>query len=370
MNDSNITMEEYIRLEEEKARRRGQIFDWQTATYGRMEYFEDEDDSFTNLDTEYLAIVFDDTSDATLSWEPMLSPLDNNEIDFNISFYESDDEDYMIVFDENSFSCKIISVDNLKTDSENENDKINIPSSEPMIGYFDNLDFFKYFENEFPAIFYNDLKSESDPLNEPSVDGYNEGIVHSYEHRLETIWGRPVNRVHVLDFDGLTNGMRQTMWDRLSMVYAGDDGQALFTSHAKRRLFELGRARRRMTWRQFILILGLHYEEEMAKPGFGAYWTGSERVIPDNGDRRDYWMEISSDKDFLGLAPSYVHIRDPDRIMPSGFEDTSHGSVGVKVWYCSDEVGCTGKSHGEESRFGGKICYRAVGVWGFNKNGP
>nr|GEW23016.1 hypothetical protein [Tanacetum cinerariifolium] len=54
-------------------------------------------------------------------------------------------------------------------DSENKNDKINIPSSpspEPTIGYFDDLDFFKDFENEFPAIVYNDLKSKSDPLNE------------------------------------------------------------------------------------------------------------------------------------------------------------------------------------------------------------
>ncbi|GJS93435.1 hypothetical protein Tco_0800403 [Tanacetum coccineum] len=137
-----------------------------------MEYFEDEDNSFMNLDTEYPAIIFDDTSDAALSWEPMVSPLDNNEIDFNISFDESDDEDYMVVFDENSFSCKIIYVDNLKTDSEDKNDKVNMPSSlspEPTFGYIDNLDFFKDFENEFPAIAYNDLKSKSDPLIEPSV---------------------------------------------------------------------------------------------------------------------------------------------------------------------------------------------------------
>ncbi|GKB39504.1 hypothetical protein Tco_0884446 [Tanacetum coccineum] len=180
------------------------------------------------------------------------------------------------------------------------------------------------------------------------VDGYDEGIVHNYEQRLETIWGRPVNRVHVLDFVGLTDGMRQTLGDRLSMVYARDDGEALFTNHVWRRLFEvraplvrefileflstcrisnteirldvvdtlcfqLGGARRRMTWRQFILALGLHSEDEMAKPGFGAYWSGSERVILDKGDLRDYWIEISSNMDFLGPAPSYVHIRDPIR---------------------------------------------------------
>ncbi|GJT63640.1 hypothetical protein Tco_1015120, partial [Tanacetum coccineum] len=34
--------------------------------------------------------------------------------------------------------------------------------------------------------------------------------------------------------------------------------------------FQLGGARRRMTWRQFILALGLHTEQEMAEAGFGA----------------------------------------------------------------------------------------------------
>ncbi|GJX60730.1 hypothetical protein Tco_0292120 [Tanacetum coccineum] len=128
--------------------------------------------SAENRNRNKFSIVFDDTSDAALSCEPTVSPLDNNEIDFEISFDESDDEDYMVIFNENSFSCKIISVDNLKTDSEDENDKVNMPSSlspEPMFGYIDNLDFFKYFKNEFPAIAYNDLKSKSDPLVEPSV---------------------------------------------------------------------------------------------------------------------------------------------------------------------------------------------------------
>nr|GEV41044.1 hypothetical protein [Tanacetum cinerariifolium] len=108
MDDPNITMEEYISLEEEKAQRQGQTFDWQTTRYIKTEYYENEDDSFMNLETEYPAIVFDDISDAALSCKPTISPLDNNEIDFNISFEESDDEHYMIVFDENSFSCKII----------------------------------------------------------------------------------------------------------------------------------------------------------------------------------------------------------------------------------------------------------------------
>ncbi|GJS80170.1 hypothetical protein Tco_0730051 [Tanacetum coccineum] len=66
MDDPNITMDEYIRLEEEKACRR--------------------------------AIVFNDTltSKAALSCDPTVSSLNNDEIDFRISFDESDDEDCTI----------------------------------------------------------------------------------------------------------------------------------------------------------------------------------------------------------------------------------------------------------------------------------
>ncbi|GJR03691.1 retrovirus-related pol polyprotein from transposon TNT 1-94 [Tanacetum coccineum] len=172
MDDPNITMAEYIRLQEEKAQRAGRTFNWQTATYGKVKYYEDEDDCFTNFESEFPAIVFDDTSDAALSCEPTVSPLNDNKIDFRISFDESDDEDYTVIYDENSFSYKIISVNDLKTDSKNDNDKVNMPlfsTPEPEVSYSNDLDFFKDFENEFPAIVYNDaLTSKSDFLTEPT----------------------------------------------------------------------------------------------------------------------------------------------------------------------------------------------------------
>ncbi|GJU06116.1 hypothetical protein Tco_1122546 [Tanacetum coccineum] len=44
-------------------------------------------------------------------------------------------------------------------------------SPEPTVSYFDDLDFFKDFENEFPAIVYNDaLTSKSDLLTEPILN--------------------------------------------------------------------------------------------------------------------------------------------------------------------------------------------------------
>ncbi|GJS79622.1 hypothetical protein Tco_0729503 [Tanacetum coccineum] len=161
MDNPNITMEEYIRLQEEKALSPGERFNWQTATCGKMEYCEDEDDYFTNFETKFPAIVLDNTltSDVAISCGPTVSPLNDNETDFRISFDESDDEDYTVVYDENSFSYKIISINNLKTDFENDNDKVNMPSfpsPEPEVSYFNDLDFFKDFENEFPTIVYND----------------------------------------------------------------------------------------------------------------------------------------------------------------------------------------------------------------------
>ncbi|GJS39371.1 hypothetical protein Tco_0564414 [Tanacetum coccineum] len=56
----------------------------------------------------------------------------------------------------------------------------------------------------------------------------------------------------------------------------------------------------------------------MAEAGFGAYWDGSDRLILDKGDLRDYWIEISSGRDFLGPAPSYVLIQDPVRRLCHG----------------------------------------------------
>ncbi|GJV85485.1 hypothetical protein Tco_1525383 [Tanacetum coccineum] len=130
MDDPNITMEEYIRLEEEKARRRGKVYNWETATYGKIWYDEDVHD-LRSVETEFPAIVFNDT----LMSEPTISSPNNNEIDFRISFDESDNEDYT-----------------------------------PTISYFDDLDFCKDFENEFPAIVYNDgLTSKLDFLTEPTI---------------------------------------------------------------------------------------------------------------------------------------------------------------------------------------------------------
>ncbi|GJW76803.1 hypothetical protein Tco_0138485 [Tanacetum coccineum] len=155
----------------------------------------------------------------------------------------------------------------ISLDNKTENDEIPKPSSPELTAdCLDDLDYFKDFENEFPAIVYNDgLTSKSDLEVKPPIEEYTEGIVHDFERRLETIWDRSVNRVHILDFEGLTPEMRRDLVVRLRMVYTGEDRKQ------------------------------------------------SERIVPDKGDFRDYWIKISSDRDFLGPAPSYVHIKDPVR---------------------------------------------------------
>ncbi|GKB08704.1 hypothetical protein Tco_0837016 [Tanacetum coccineum] len=128
-----------------------------------------------SIEIEFPAIVFNDvlTSEVMTSCGPSVSPLNDNEIDFRISFDESDDKDYTVVYDENSFSYKIISVNNLNTDFENDIDKVNMPlfpSPKLEVSYFNDSDFFKEFKNEYPAIVYNDaLTSKSDFLTEHIV---------------------------------------------------------------------------------------------------------------------------------------------------------------------------------------------------------
>ncbi|GJX58522.1 hypothetical protein Tco_0289912 [Tanacetum coccineum] len=174
IDDPNITIKEYIRLEEEKARRHGKVYNWETATYGKIWYDEDVH-NLRSVETELPAIVFNDTltSEVALSCEPMVSPLNDNQINFRISFDESDDKDYTVIYDKNSFSYKIIYVDNLKTDSKNDNDKVNVQSflsSEPTVSYFDDFDYFKNFKKENPAIVNNDtLTSKLDFSPEPTV---------------------------------------------------------------------------------------------------------------------------------------------------------------------------------------------------------
>ncbi|GKD03227.1 hypothetical protein Tco_1178201 [Tanacetum coccineum] len=105
----DITMEEYIQLKTKKDLKSGQVFDWKTDTYGKVEYFEDID-YIKDFETEFPVIVRKDasTSKPEVSSKPMVSPNQAKEVDFDfeISFTESDDEDYTFMDDKNAFSYK------------------------------------------------------------------------------------------------------------------------------------------------------------------------------------------------------------------------------------------------------------------------
>nr|GEV02356.1 hypothetical protein [Tanacetum cinerariifolium] len=60
MDEHSITMEEYIWLEEEKARRHGKVYNWETAKYVKIWYDEDVLD-LRSVKTEFPAIVFNDS---------------------------------------------------------------------------------------------------------------------------------------------------------------------------------------------------------------------------------------------------------------------------------------------------------------------
>ncbi|GJV95695.1 hypothetical protein Tco_1547272 [Tanacetum coccineum] len=219
MDDPNISMAKYTRLEEEKARKRvimeylvkvskrrafwslnedilkitslktntpypsRKIHRISARTHQRpqrklVQYAISREDQYTDEDihdlrsveTEFPAISFNDkVSSKTLSREPTVNSL-NDEIDFRVSFDDSDDEDYTVIFDKNLFSYKKVSTNDLKMNSENDNEKVNLPSPEPTVSCLNDLDFFKDFENEFLAIVYNDaLTSKSDFLTEPTL---------------------------------------------------------------------------------------------------------------------------------------------------------------------------------------------------------
>ncbi|GKA75364.1 hypothetical protein Tco_0781742 [Tanacetum coccineum] len=117
MDDLNMTMEEYIKLEEEKSHRHGRVFNWQTATYGKIRIDDDLHD-LSSVEAEFLTIVINEAfapQDALQCKSQVSTPF-NDEIDFRISFDESDDEDYIIIYDKNTFSYKMISVEILKMD--------------------------------------------------------------------------------------------------------------------------------------------------------------------------------------------------------------------------------------------------------------
>nr|GEW84277.1 hypothetical protein [Tanacetum cinerariifolium] len=133
-NEANLTMEEYIELEAKKARIGSQIFNWKTATSGKVNYHGNID-YFRDIDADFPVIIYNDalTTNHEVSSEPMVRPLDDNEIEFRISLDKFDDENYICIYDKSSFSYKLFSFNDLKTNSEKDIDEVKLPCNDVIV---------------------------------------------------------------------------------------------------------------------------------------------------------------------------------------------------------------------------------------------
>nr|GEW11520.1 hypothetical protein [Tanacetum cinerariifolium] len=138
-------MEEYIRLEEEKAHRHGKVYNWDTATYGNdndkvnMPLFPspkptvscfDDLDYFKYFEKEFPAILYNDALTFKLDFltEPTISPqhIDEFNLKDETSLFECDEEEQNVLYFNILFPFDVIYLDDSKSDKDNGDDKIDI----------------------------------------------------------------------------------------------------------------------------------------------------------------------------------------------------------------------------------------------------
>ncbi|GKB81775.1 hypothetical protein Tco_0948670 [Tanacetum coccineum] len=299
MDNLNITMKEYIRLEEEKARQHGKVYNWETTKYGKIWYDEDVHE-LRSVETEFPAIVFNDelspekntlllhdfenefpaivyndalTSKSDFLTEPTLSPEHIDEFDLKdeTSLFEYDEVDQNILYLNDLFPFNIIYPDNLKSDKDNDDNEIDIIQS-MLLNLIKNL--YVPFGIQFDPKRYSKDGVYKRILRRPrspyGVEGYTEEIVHDFEDRLETIFGRQeifVSHAWRRLFEIQASLVCEFILEFFSTCKIGNE---IGLDVADTLCFQLGGARRSMTWGQFILTLGLHTAEEMAEDGFEA----------------------------------------------------------------------------------------------------
>ncbi|GKB77337.1 hypothetical protein Tco_0944232 [Tanacetum coccineum] len=110
MDDPNITMKEYIKLEEEKACRHGKVYNWETTTY--------------DFEKEFSAIVYNDTLTSKLDFltEPTVSPQHIDEFDLKdeTQLSKCDEEEQNVLYFNDLFPFSIIYPDDSKSDKGND----------------------------------------------------------------------------------------------------------------------------------------------------------------------------------------------------------------------------------------------------------
>nr|GEU66331.1 hypothetical protein [Tanacetum cinerariifolium] len=166
----------------------------------------------------------------------------------------------------------------------------------------------------------SDLGSTNNVLIPLSEADYSAIVYNDASTSSENVSFKPI----VFDFGGLMAKIAKRLSGRMLMEHIDAQGQSIFTSQAWRLLFEvrgpvvheliseffstfrfgkvvldrdtigalqfqLGGAKRHISWREFTLAMGLHTIEEMESDGFGTYWADSARQIPNKEDMSANW---------------------------------------------------------------------------------
>ncbi|GKB06447.1 hypothetical protein Tco_0834680 [Tanacetum coccineum] len=232
-----------------------------------------------SVETEFPAIAFNNeiSFEKTLSCEPTVSSL-NDEIDFRILFDDSDDEDTE-VFDK-SF-C------------------------------FDDLDFFKDFENGFPAIVYNDAQaSKSDLLTElilrpqhiDEFDLKNETSLSEHdEEEQKVLYFNDLFPFNIIHPDDLKS--EKTMMIMRSIKYSLRE-----LPFDPKRIIKDGFNKECCVRQDMLFPTVITYQYLRGLPNLMAQGLGA-RMLMEHRDAQG--IRISSARDFLSTAPSYTTVRDP-----------------------------------------------------------
>nr|GEV51109.1 Gag-Pol polyprotein [Tanacetum cinerariifolium] len=269
-----------LRLEEEKAQKREKCLTRKLLSMVRS------------------AIVYNDalTSKSDFSTELTLCPQHIDEFDLKVetSLSEFDEVEQNVLYFNNLFPFNIVYSDDLKSNKGNDENEIDMIKSSRG-----NENTNKLLEESHDKIKKNFIKGSF-------IMGLNVNIV-AWNHFVNGMLFNLIKNLYV-SFGILF----EPKWyykdgDCARMLRKPRYGSSTQRSEA---LFQLGGARHRLSWRQFILALGLHTAEEMKTIGFDAYGAESARQILDKGDLRDYWIGISYAGDFLGTTMSYTSIRD------------------------------------------------------------
>ncbi|GJW59831.1 hypothetical protein Tco_0109166 [Tanacetum coccineum] len=144
MEDQDITMEECVQYETEKALRNGKVYNWETAKYGKLHIGDINYLRF--FETKFSAVVYDDALKLKLDFssEPTLSSHHVNEVNWRnkTSLSEYDNGKYNVIserkalnkrfskkenfnilsIDKDLFSYDIFSINDLKLDKDNGED--------------------------------------------------------------------------------------------------------------------------------------------------------------------------------------------------------------------------------------------------------